>query len=198
MDVARRAGVALVALVALFGCSAATTPAPSGATATPSPGSSRTAEPTVSTVGWVHWESSRYGYSIALPSEWISAGATGGWEPGQGWSDFEDPHFDRHRAPAGNPRLLVASGAIPTGVGTDDWICAVLTAGTAECSVDGFEEVAVGALEGRLAQSASHWFDVAVVADGRGYWLVFVPTAPERSQRLLLDALLASFRVSAL
>jgi hypothetical protein len=138
---------------------AAPSPAPS-AVPSPSPSASTVPTPTAtppSTVGWLPFTSSHYGYSIAYPPTWAATQATRAWDftkdrlrlpeaaPGGVWDVLLG-------SPPNGPETAVLGFAadVPAGTSEDSWLASYYAGGSFCPTMPAFVSITVDGHPGRL------------------------------------------------
>ena len=190
------------------GCGSATAPtsegpgspspslAPASASASPSP----TAEPTVP-VNWTAYTSTRYGYAIDYPSDWIATPAKKDW-PSTSQSYPDDDAIDKWALPPSNPNwvlMFVSSVALNPGEQPADRI-AKLDADNAEfCQLSNRRNVTAGGVAARREDGkcfGSDYMDQVALVNGSRFYLIYLLSATSFSQTTMatFEHFLGSFR----
>lgn len=197
-------GLALVAIV-LAGCGSAASPSvEASASLSPSLAAesvSPSAEATVPTE-WTTYTSTRYGYAIDAPSDWIATAAAKDW-PSTGESYPDDNAIDKWALPPGDPNwvlMFVSSVALSPGEVAADRI-AKLEADNAEfCQLSNRRDVTTGGVAARREDGTcfgSDYMDQVALVNADRFYLIYLLSAQPFSETSLatFERFLGSFQL---
>jgi hypothetical protein len=185
-------GLALMPM-ALAGCASAGSPsfeaseslAASLAPESSSPGAEAT-EPTE----WTTYTSTRYGYAIDYPSDWIATPAAKDW-PSTGESYPDDNAVDKWALPPGDPNwvlMFVSSVALSAGELPADRIAKLDSDNAEFCQLSNRRDVTVGGVAARREDGmcfGSDYMDQVAVVNGDRFYLIYLLSAQPFSETTL-------------
>jgi hypothetical protein len=174
-------GLALVAII-LAGCQSAMSPSIEASASLnpslPAASFSPSAGATVPT-DWTTYTSTRYGYAIDAPSDWIATPAAKDW-PSSGESYPDDNAIDKWALPPGDPNwvlMFVSSVALSPGEVAADRI-AKLDADNAQfCQLSNRQDVTVGGVAARREDGTcfgSDYMDQVALVNGDRFYLIYL------------------------